>query len=228
VNEETGNALSVGQVHLLESDRANQYRGYNANELVYVVPPSNRGGRWYVACQVLGFQPYHSYFNYKDIEKLQGVTIGENNEIVVPLALRRVKKGDYIEMDQVKFFENSDIFTPVSERELEELVAMMTEDKGYKIRLHGHTNGDHAREIISMATSENFFALDAASNTRAEGTAKQLSAQRAETVKRYLVGKGVDADRISVRGEGGKQPIFDPKGTAAVNNARVEVEIVKH
>jgi outer membrane protein OmpA-like peptidoglycan-associated protein len=227
VNEDSGNSLTVGQVHLLESDRANQYRGYNANEIVYVVPPNNRGGRWYVACQVIGFQPYHSSFSYKDIEKLQGVTIGENNEIVVPLAMRRVRKGDYIEMDQVKFIENSDIFMPTSERELGELVAMMEEGKGYKIRLHGHTNGDQAREVISMGTSENFFALDAA-NTRAEGSAKQLSTQRAETVKKYLVSKGIDADRISVRGEGGKQPIFDPKGTAAMNNARVEVEIVKH
>lgn len=227
VNEENGKPLSVGQVHLLESDRANQYRGYNANEVVYVVPPNNRGGRWFVACQVIGFQPYHSNFSYKDIEKLKGVTIGENNEIVVPLAMRRVRKGDYIEMDQVKFIENSDIFTPVSERELNELVAMMEDDKGYKIKLHGHTNGDQAREIISMAASENFFALDAA-NTRAEGTAKQLSLQRAETVKKYLVSKGISADRISVRGEGGKQPIFDPKGTGAINNARVEVEIVKH
>jgi outer membrane protein OmpA-like peptidoglycan-associated protein len=226
VNRDNGNPVT-GEVHLLESERANQYRGYKGNEKVYVVPPANASGRWFVACTVIGFQPYGRIVGYANAEQLKDATLGPDQEVIIPLELSRVTKGDYIEMDNVRFFENSNIFKPESERELSELVAMMQEGLGYKIKLHGHTNGDHVREIISRTGDQNFFEVDPGNN-RHEGTAKELSTLRAETVKSYLVGKGVDASRISTKGEGGKQPIFDPKGTAAASNARVEVEIVKH
>jgi outer membrane protein OmpA-like peptidoglycan-associated protein len=225
LNGETGSPVT-GQVHLLESEKSNQYRGFNGNEKVYVVPPGNRGGKWYVVCNVIGFQPYKKSFSYND-PIVAGAALGNDEEFVMPLELRRVRKGDYIEMDQVKFFENSNILTPQSERELSELVAMMEENQGYKIKLHGHTNGNQGRNIISREENQNFFGLEP-DNKRFEGTAKLLSELRAETIRNYLVSKGIDGERITVRGEGGKQPIFDPKGTAAANNARVEVEITKH
>jgi outer membrane protein OmpA-like peptidoglycan-associated protein len=226
INAANGNPVT-GEVHLLESERANQYRGYKGNEKVLVVPPNNAAGRWFVVCHVIGFQPYGRIIGYANAEKLKDATFGPDQELIIPMELTRVRKGDYIEMDNVKFFENSNIFKPESERELSELVAMMQENPGYKIKLHGHTNGDHVREIISRTADQSFFEMDPGNN-RHEGTAKQLSTLRAETVKGYLVGKGIDASKVSVKGEGGEQPIFDPKGTAAANNARVEVEIVKH
>src|SRR5687767_13380028 len=45
VSGTTGNPIK-GLVRLQESDRATQFRGYNGNELVYIVPPSNKSGRW--------------------------------------------------------------------------------------------------------------------------------------------------------------------------------------
>lgn len=227
INETNGQSVT-GQVLLLESQRANQYRGYNSNEKVYVVPPSNSGGKWYIACRVIGFQPLRKSFTYNEAQKIAGASLGADEEVIVPLPLKRVKKGDYIEMDEVKFYENSNILTPGSERELAELVAMMEENPEYRIKLHGHTNGNHIREIISMGDSQNHFELDPSANKRYEGTAKQLSMMRAETVRSYLISKGVNGSRVTFRGEGGKQPIFDPTGTAAANNARVEVEITKH
>lgn len=215
----------MGQVHILESDRTNKYQGYNGNETVYLTAPSNRGGRWYVTCQVIGFQPIGTVFVYANAEKTYGAAAEQ--DIVIPLELTRVRKGDYIEMDNVKFFENSNIFKPESSRELDELVAMMVEDPDYRIKLHGHTNGEQDREIVSATEGQDLFTLDPA-NQRANGSAKQLSALRAESVKNYLISKGVDGSRISVRGEGGTQPIFDPRGGAASGNDRVEVEITKH
>ena len=48
-----------------------------------------------------------------------------------------------------------------------------------------------------------------------------LSKRRAEAVKGYLVGKGVDADRISVKGNGAT----DQFGPAYKDNRRVEVVV---
>lgn len=226
VNQSTGNPVT-GMVRLQESDRANQFRPYIGNDLVYVTPPVNRAGRWFIVCHVIGFKPLRTYFSYKDAEKIEGVTIGGDQEVILPVPLERVKRGDYIEMEEVKFYTNSNLMTPESERELKELLAMMNENPGYKIRVHGHTNGTQGRDIVSWEEGQSLFQTDA-SNKRHTGSAKELSALRAESIKRYLVDNGIDEKRISTKGEGGVQMIYDPKGTLGALNDRVEVEVTKH
>jgi outer membrane protein OmpA-like peptidoglycan-associated protein len=227
VNAATGSAVK-GIVRLQEAERSDQFRGYNSNEKVYVIAPENRSGRWYLVCQVVGFKIFKKQLNFKNPQQLPDVSVGDSQEIIVPLKLTRVRRGDYIEMDEVGFFENSSILKPESQRELNELLAMMQENPDYKIRLHGHTNGDQRREIISLGQSTDMFALDPATNTKSEGSAKELSQLRADIVKAFLVNNGVEESRIATRGEGGKQMIFDPEGNMASANDRVEVEITKH
>lgn len=226
VNAETGVPVN-GLVRLQESERARQFRGLNANEKVYVPAPSNKSGKWYVVCHVLGFKAAKKPVVYQKAHETKGASIGPDDEVVIPLQLERVRKGDYIEMEGVKFYNNSALFSPGSERELGELVAMMEENPEYHIRLHGHTNGNQARDIVSIGASTDFFNADV-SNEKAHASAKELSLLRAELVKSYLVSKGIDASRIATKGEGGKQMIFDPSGTLAGLNDRVEVEITKH
>lgn len=226
VNAETGSPLN-GLVRLQEREKANQFRGYNGNEKVYVTPPANRSGKWHVVCQVVGFKQYRKPINYAEAEQIAGASIGPDQEVIIPIQLERVKRGDYIEMEGVKFFQNTALFTPGSERELEELYAMMEENPDYHIRLHGHTNGKGSRDIVSIGNSTNFFNPDVA-NAKSHGSAKELSLLRAELVKSYLENKGIDGSRISVKGEGGTQMIFDAGTTLAGMNDRVEVEITKH
>jgi outer membrane protein OmpA-like peptidoglycan-associated protein len=129
-------------------------------------------------------------------------------------------------MENVKFFNNTALMAPGSETELDQLVAMMQENSGYEVRLHGHTNGDQERDIVSIGKSSNFFGSDVA-NAKTHGSAKELSLLRAELVKAYLVQQGIDASRISTKAEGGRAMIYDPSGTLAGLNDRVEVEIRK-
>lgn len=226
VHAETGNSVN-GLVRLQESDRAKQFRGFNANEKVYVPAPSNKSGRWYVVSQVIGFKMARKPVVYERAQETKGASLGPEEEVIIPLELERVKKGDYIEMEGVKFYNNSALFASGSERELNELVAMMEENPDYHIRLHGHTNGNQDRDIVSLGTSTDFFNPDA-SNEKTHASAKQLSLLRAELVKSYLVSKGIDTSRITTKGEGGKQMVFDPSGTLAGLNDRVEAEIRKH
>lgn len=226
LSEETGSTVN-GLVRLQESDKARQFRGFNGNEKVYVPAPANRSGKWVVVCHVLGYRQFKTTVDYDKAAEVDGAAIAEGPEVVIPIELKRVRRGDYVEMENVKFYNNAALFTPGSERELDELVAMMEENPDYEIRLHGHTNGNDARDIVSIGSSTDMFNPNNA-NAKTHSSARELASLRAELVKMYLLSKGIDAARISTKGEGGKQMIFDPRGTLAGLNDRVEVEIRKH
>ena len=59
-------------------------------------------------------------------------------------------------------------------------------------------------------------------------TEKELSIARAENVKAYLVKQGVDASRITTKGEGGKVPLYPESGAMGQYNDRIEIEFVKN
>lgn len=226
IDKDTGEPLK-GLIRVQESERAQQYRGYNSNELVYVPPPGNKSGKWLVFGQALGFRELKRPIDYSRAREADGAIVGEANEVIIPLALQRVRRGDFIEMTNVKFYNNAALLTPGSERELDQLVALMQSNQGYQIRLHGHTNGNEPRDIVSLGNSTDFF-TPSTENAKSHVSAKELGLLRAELVKAYLVSKGIDASRISTKGEGGTQMIFDPSGTLAGLNDRVEVEIRRH
>jgi outer membrane protein OmpA-like peptidoglycan-associated protein len=216
MNGENGEVVN-GLVRLQEAAKANQYRGFKANDKVYVIPPSNRDGKWYLYCSVVGFKEYKAEINY---DQLQADT-------VISLPLERVSKGDYVEMDRVDFLKNSSIMTPESVGELDELVAMMKDNMSYHIRIHGHTNGSEKRDVITLGSSTDLFAIDKG-NKRYRTTAKDLSKHRAETVKMYLVENGVAENRIQVKGDGGSQMVHGKGSLLSGANDRVEVEITRN
>ena len=55
----------------------------------------------------------------------------------------------------------------------------------------------------------------------------KLSVRRAESVKAYLVSKGVEANRVYTEGKGKRQPVADNQtGEGRAKNRRVEIEVV--
>ena len=62
-----------------------------------------------------------------------------------------------------------------------------------------------------------------------ETSNQALSRERAESVKAYLTGKGVDASRIATEGKGSANPVGDNKTEAGrAQNRRVEINSVEH
>jgi outer membrane protein OmpA-like peptidoglycan-associated protein len=95
----------------------------------------------------------------------------------------------------------------------------------YKIRIHGHANGKASGKIIySEEGSTNFFSLSKTKD--GFGTAKKLSQERAEVIRKFLVSNGIDPNRMQTKAWGGKRPIHDKHSTRAQENVRVEIEIL--
>jgi outer membrane protein OmpA-like peptidoglycan-associated protein len=115
---------------------------------------------------------------------------------------------------------------PESQFQLNELLNMLEEDSGYRIKLHGHTNGSASGDYVRLAENDTLFFKMSRIHERTRGSAKDLSYDRAMTVKLYLVSKGIAENRIEVIGWGGKKMIYDQHSKAAKRNIRVEVEVL--
>jgi len=223
LNSESGTPVT-GEVQVMEA-KATQYQGFSGNELVYLAPPKNIGGMYQVSISAPGYKPAKMIFNYHDTELVSTGT-GDKQEAIITFELVRAKRGDYIDFNEVRFFRNTTILEPQSHGELNGLVSLMKEG-GYKVKIHGHCNGDDARNVTTLGTSTNIFALEPSHNKKEMMTAKQLTEIRAEVVKNYLVSQGIEADRITTKGQGGKMMMYPRNSTLANRNDRVEVEVLK-
>jgi len=177
-----------------------------------------------VSISAPGYKPAKMIFNYHDTEMVSTGT-GDKQEAIITFELVRAKRGDYIDFNEVRFFRNTTILEPQSRNELNGLVSLMKEGS-YKVKIHGHCNGDAPRNVTTLGTSTNIFALEPG-NKREMMTAKQLTEMRAEVVKSYLISQGIVTDRISTKGEGGKMMMYPTNSTLANRNDRVEVEVLK-
>lgn len=215
----------MGEIHIEDSKTA-QYQAFKGNEMFYLMPPKNNTGVYQASILALGYKPVVLTFDYKDPSAVS-TSVGEKQETIITFELARVKKGDYIDFNNVRFFSNSNILEPGSQSELEGLTVLMKDNQQYKIKVYGHCNGKESREIVTLGSSTNFFALDAAKNKKEAATPKQLTEYRAEAIKSYLVSQGIDQTRITTKGEGAKMMIYPSSSTLSNHNDRVEIEVLK-
>jgi OOP family OmpA-OmpF porin len=107
-------------------------------------------------------------------------------------------------LEDVQFELNSSDLTPDSSASLDKVVAAMNEYPNLRIEVQAHTD--------SMG--------DAAYN-------QSLSEKRANSVRDYLIGAGVAADRMEVKGYGETKPIADnDTRDGRAKNRRVELEVI--
>ncbi len=205
----------------LETQRKEYLLGANEPVTLKAVNPS---GDMRLECDLAGFRQAVQNVNFKNPLATDGVTL-DNDRIIVPFELVRLKKGDYAILYNVFFYKDAAIMRPESKFDLDGLLAMMNENPKYKIRIHGHTNGNAAGRILEPGESKDFFSLTGAKE--GAGSAKKLSEKRAITIRDYLVSQGVDISRMTVKAWGGKKPIYDKHHTLASANVRVEVEVLE-
>jgi outer membrane protein OmpA-like peptidoglycan-associated protein len=118
----------------------------------------------------------------------------------VPKSVARfsgVIKGIYFDVDK-------DSIKKTSKKTLDEAIKVLKENDDVRLEISGHTDSDGNRD----------HNID-------------LSARRAEAVKKYLVDAGIDAARLTSRGAGPDQPVADNKTKAGkALNRRIEFKLL--
>jgi outer membrane protein OmpA-like peptidoglycan-associated protein len=220
------NRIVEGNIKVVDPDRAKLLTEVKGNEYLILPDPKNKTGQLTLICEAFGYRKIQQEINYplpladtiKEHIDLMGTTFVINFDLV------RYHKGDIGTLYHVYFYNDAAIMLPESAYELNSLLQMMQENKSYRIRLHGHTNGNYHGRIITMGDVKNFFSLDGSKNSM--GSAKDLSEKRAGIIKEYLVANGIDASRVETKAWGGKRPLYDKHSVNAKRNVRVEVEII--
>ena len=131
-----------------------------------------------------------------DPKELKGAQQLERNILLT-------KKGDNIILDHLVFEQGKAVIDPKSFSSLDEVVVMMMNNERLVIQLEGHTD--------------------------VQGVAKlnmELSQSRVDNVKKYMVSKGIDKDRVKTKAFGGTRPLGNTPELRAANR-RVEMRILK-
>lgn len=129
--------------------------------------------------------------------------IDSNKKVIRDIFLTR--KGETIRLDHLIFEQGRATISPKSYPGLEELMAMMKDNPKLEIRLEGHTD-NQGNPKMNMELSQN----------------------RVDNVKKYLVSKGIDKDRIKTKAFGGTKPILNANSPEArALNRRVEMRVLK-
>ncbi|MEK6478878.1 OmpA family protein [Catalinimonas sp. 4WD22] len=148
--------------------------------------------------------------------------------LFVQIEMRSLEAGEYQVMYNTYFYGNSTVMREHSKYELEKVYNVLRNNPDMKIRLHGHTNGN-SRGVAYLYDEEkqNFFEIIRTKAYRKRGVSStKLSHYRAETIKSYLVFRGIDTERIETQGWGGKKMLYAADSPMASNNIRVEIEVI--
>lgn len=213
-----------GDVDVMDLERGKRkMASYRGNETVHI-KPVNKSGSIELDCEVFGYRKIQLPLNFNEPQATDGITL-DNGKVVVPFSLVRLKKGDIAIMYNVYFFKDAAIMRPESRYEVNSLLDMLKENMNYKIRIHGHTNGNASGKIISTKDPKNFFTLR--DTEQGHGSAKKLSEERAAIIQNYLISQGIDPKRMEIKAWGGKKPIYEEDSHLAQANVRVEIEILE-
>ena len=224
----TNNDQIDGEVEVIDVDRARLVEKVKANEYIHLPDPKSKSGEVSLVANVFGYRPiqHDIFYNQVPADSTSHFMEWDGNHYVIKFGLSRYHKGDINTLYNVFFYNDAAIMLPESKYQLNSLLEMMKENPRYKIMLHGHTNGKARGRIITMGPSQSFFSL--ANDVKVgNGSAKELSKERAEVIKEWLVAQGVAEDRIEVKAWGGARMIYDKNSANAKKNVRVDVEILE-
>jgi OmpA-OmpF porin, OOP family len=126
-----------------------------------------------------------------------------NNKIQRNILLTSTSRA--IILDHLIFEMGRAVINSKSYQSLDEVVAMMKDNTKVVIQLEGHTD--------NLGNAEKNM---------------KLSQDRVEAVKKYLVSKGIDKNRIKTKAFGGTQPLSNERTEEAkALNRRVEMRVLK-
>jgi outer membrane protein OmpA-like peptidoglycan-associated protein len=224
----TNNEVVEGDVEVVNTETSKLIARVKGNTYLTLPDPKTQTGQLTLISNTFGFRKEQLELSYKNTE---GDTVKPyvslvGNFYMINFALNRIQKGDISTLYNVYFFNDAAIMLPESKYQLNSLLEMMNKSTTMKITLHGHTNGSGGGKIIYMGPSKNFFAITK-DVKNGSGSAKELSAARAETIREWLIAQGIAENRIDIKGWGGGRMMYDKNSAFARKNIRVDVEVTE-
>jgi outer membrane protein OmpA-like peptidoglycan-associated protein len=145
-----------------------------------------------------------SLFNAQTVIQLDIIEVAameQKVEVSASEMMNALERDGFIALYGILFDTGKDAIKPESEPLLAEIVTLLKDNAALKLSVEGHT--------------------DNMGNAKAN---QVLSQKRAESVKKFLVGKGVDGKRLATKGQGDTKPVADNRAEAGrAKNRRVEL-----
>ena len=95
------------------------------------------------------------------------------------------------------------------------------------VKPEGKSKLDDIANKVRGVNLEVVIAIGHADSIGSDAYNQSLSVRRAESVKAYLVSKGIEPNRVYTEGKGEKQPVADNKTSdGRAKNRRVEIEVI--
>ena len=95
------------------------------------------------------------------------------------------------------------------------------------IKPEGKSKLDDISNKVRGINLEVVIAIGHADSVGSDAYNQRLSVRRSESVKAYLVSKGIEPNRVYTEGKGEKQPVADNKTSdGRAKNRRVEIEVI--
>lgn len=141
---------------------------------------------------------FYAISNFIDLTEQQNY-----EEKTIDLYLVPIEKGETVRLNNLFFEFNKAVLQPESYQELDRLYELLKEQPSLKIEIAGHTD-DKGAQMYNL----------------------ELSQQRANAVKKYLLGKGVEAAQVTAVGYGEQKPLVSnsSEDNRAINR-RVEFKV---
>ena len=131
----------------------------------------------------------------------------EYDDVDLNIELIPITEERKFDLRSITFRANSSTVEPESYPTLNQLVELLKSNPSYKVEVIGHTDGSNER------TTDAYL--------------RELSLKRADSVKEYLVAKGISPERIKTKGMGRDQPIADNNNPEErAKNRRIEFRIL--
>lgn len=174
-----------------------------------VLFPSNPDGSFLIP-NLVGGKDYVFYVKAKGYFPFADTLLATETDSIAVLSknfkLKPVKVGETMSLDGVLFEEGTSNMLPSSYGALDLLLETLRDNPEMKIRLEGHTD-----------------------NSGSKKSSIELSERRVNTVRFYLVNRGIDKKRITGKGFGGAKPIANNSSAEnRAKNRRVEFKILSN
>lgn len=215
-----------GKVHHVDFANERELAVYNSNTFVDLLRSGENTEPMAVVYGKFGYKEIQKYIDYADPSLTDDQAyVDSQGTWVIPYKLERVEKGDVSVMYNVSYYKDAVVMREPSKVDLDELVSMMHSNPYYEIIIHSHCNGKNKREIIALGPNKNYF--DVTGSTTVNGSAKELTSLRAETIRSFLVDHGIDTSRTKIFSWGGSDMLVKGNSPQSNLNDRIEIEITR-